>query len=79
MEISKTNPKTSIYCHIDTDKRDHVFVGVEAMTAWLLTKYGLSMREQVQYKYNGSSYDILVKSKLGDTMRLVGFYYTLSY
>ena len=79
MEISKTNPKTSIYCHIDIDKRDHVFVSVEAMTAWLLTKYGLSMKEQVQYKYNGSSYDILVKSKLGDTMRLVGFYYTLNF
>lgn len=79
MQISTENPKNRICCHIDTDKRDHVFVSVEAMTTWLLTKYGLSMKEQVQYKYNGSSYDILVKSKLGDSMRLVGFYYTLSF
>lgn len=79
MQVSTVSLKNNIYCHIDGDKRDHVFVSVEAMTAWLLTKYGLSMREQVEYKYNGSSYNILVKSKLGDTIRMVGFYYILNY
>lgn len=79
MQISTVSPKNDIHCHIDGDKRDHVFVSVEAMTDWLMTKYGLSMREQVEYKYNGSSYNILVKSKLGDTMRMVGFYYSITY
>lgn len=79
MQISTENPKNRICCHIDTDKRDHVFVSVEEMTAWLLTKYGLPMKEQVEYKYNGFSYDIRVKSKLGDTMRMVGFYYILNF
>lgn len=71
----RNNPKWVI-CHIDTDKIDCCYSSVEEMSESLRDKYGLASSKQVLYKNNGCSYDILIKSKLGNTMRNVGFYYT---
>lgn len=66
-----------IVCHIDTDKVDHCFYSVEEMSESLRDKYGLASTKQVLYKYNGFSYDIIINSKLWNTMRNVGFYYII--
>lgn len=72
------NKKERFVCHIDTDKTDKTYDSVDKMTDDLVAKYGLSSKDQVNYVYNGATcYDIRVKSKLGDTMRIVGFYYKL--
>lgn len=68
----------SIVCHIDGDKTDKQYKSLCALTSALVDKYGLSSPSQVEYKTNGSSTDILIKSKMGSYMRMVGFYYEVT-
>ena len=70
--------KKRIMCNIDTDGYPVCYRDVGAMTKALAHKYGVQ-ESMIEYVMSGSSmcWNIILKSKLGDTMRMVGFYYEM--
>ena len=70
--------KKRIMCNIDTDGYPICYRDVDAMTKALAHKYGVQ-ESMIEYVMSRSSmcWNIILKSKLGDTMRMVGFYYEM--
>lgn len=74
----KMRRKKRIMCNIDTDGYPICYRDVDAMTKALAHKYGVQ-ESMIEYVMSRSSmcWNIILKSKLGDTMRMVGFYYEM--
>ena len=74
----KMRRKKRIMCNIDTDRYPACYRDVDAMTKALAHKYGVQ-ESMIEYVMSRSSmcWNIILKSKLGDTMRMVGFYYEM--